>query len=92
MYGKGFAIYAAIVAYRIMWQPKKKRQVSKSHMNLRHMLFSFCCHLTHYATIAAYLYAAKSFSKCIDECEQIGTITSIRVFRRYLSNFIFSSN
>ena len=55
MYGKGFAIYAAIVAYRIMWQPKKKkkkRQVSKSHMTLRHMLFSFCCHLTHYATIA----------------------------------------
>ena len=71
---------------------KKKQQVSKSHMTLRHMLFSFCCHLTHYATIAAYLYAAKSFSKCIDECEQIGTITSIRVFRRYLSNFIFSSN
>ena len=30
MYGKGFAIYAAIVAYRIMWQPKKKKKKATS--------------------------------------------------------------
>ena len=81
MYGKGFVAYAAIVAYKIMWQPKKKkkRQMSKSHMTLRHMLLSFCYHLTHYAAITTYLYAAKPFSKCIDECEQTEATASIHV-------------
>ena len=54
--------------------------------------FFFGYHLTYYAAIATYKYAAKSFPKCIDECEQIGITTSIHVSRCYLNNFMFSNN